>query len=161
MKARDKYISKVAKLYPDDDLTSNSPLRRGVEMAASFSFSMSPETFSEWAKWKIDLGDGKLHPASTVLLLIAAKFPATMLGYFNTNGTFIPGVLPLLTAKKDLYTDVLDEILSEDLLSGKSVDEIVALSAKRGYRSNSDTVRQRIRIWDSPAREKSRKRSHT
>jgi hypothetical protein len=88
-----------------------------------------------------------IQPTSPQILVTAIKqYPHFMLGFWNDKRKFIPGVLSALA--DDSWTDVLEETLTTEPLSGLTVDEVVAICAERGQMTSNETVRKRVDDWD-------------
>jgi hypothetical protein len=167
-KARNRNFHKAVKKLPHGDLEKYPEMRQVVEMVIGYAESRTPEQIKAWLDWRMDIlghpqGFQRLAPFH--LFILGKEYPADIYGFFDDGGQFVPGLLPLLARKigvEDLYTDPLDEIISEEDLSGKTVDEVVSMAFNRGMKScNRDLVTKRVQNWDCKNPETSPKKSHT
>jgi len=168
MQARDQYLRKACKRLPHGDLEKHPEIRQACEIIRGYVVSNTPEEIKAWCDWKVPIighKDGWQRLAPFELLIQGKSYPETIFGFFDKNdNTFVPGILPLLAYKKgieDLYTDALDDILSEEELSGITIDEVVAMCVTRGLKTNNDVVRQRVKEWDRQQPKNSPAKSHT
>lgn len=146
-KARWRFIEKAFRRLPYGDFEKFPEVGRAAAILSAYRDLTDYKQFADWLNWSVPVGDGWTRKAPTELLIIGQKYPDAIFGFFE-GGEFVPGMLPLMMLYPRLYTDVLDDILSEDDLSGMTVDEVVARCKERGYTTNSEAVRQRIRTWD-------------
>jgi len=160
-KARDQLIKKAFRRLPDGDFEKFPEIGRAAGILSAYRTLTTYEQFIGWLKWQVPVGDGHTRAAPAELLIIGQQYPDTMFGFFD-DGEFVPGLIPLLMRYPCLYTDPLDDILSEEKLSGMKVDEVVAEAGKRGMKGcNNDLVRKRVEYWDREKPEISPKKSHT
>lgn len=124
-------------------LTLLGPILLGLQHADS------PKEFEAWLKWHLPNPSHKgfLISAPQALVTSIKTDPHFLLGFWNEKREYVPGVLSAMS--DDAYTDTVEEILSVEILSGLTIDEVVSLCARRGQKTNNDAVRQRVMNWES------------
>ena len=139
-KARQRFMEKAARSLPRGDFQKHPESRHIVTLISGYANSKTPEEIGVWLNQKVDIRGHKggwLRLAAFELLILGKEYPDTVFGFFNEDNTFVPGLLPLMARKigvEDIYTDPLDDILSEEIISGLTLDEVVAMAGKRGMR---------------------------
>lgn len=158
-KARARFAEAAVRRLPQFDSKKFPEVGRAFAILAVYRQLTSYRQFAEWLNWSVPVGDGWTRKAPTELLIIGQQYPDTIFGFYD-DGKFVPGLLPLMMLYPTLYTDPLDDILSEDDIARMTVGEIVAISAKRGFRTSAEVVRQRVHSWDKGERENSQQKPH-
>ena len=161
VKAQWRFVEKAFRRLPYGDFDKFPDVGRAAGILMAYKNLTDYKQFVEWLNWSVPVGNGWTRKAPTELLIIGQQYPEAIFGFFD-DANFVPGILPLLMMHPRLYTDPLDDILSEEELSGMIVDEVVAMAHKRGMKScNNDLVRKRVQDWDRKKTEISPKKSHT
>jgi hypothetical protein len=167
MQSRLQYLSSAFKRLPHGDLEKYPDMRQAAEIICGYAFSNTPEEIKAWLDWRVDIighKDGWQRLVPFQLFILGKTYPSDVFGFFDEDNRFVPGILPLLAHKRgveDLYTDALDDILCEEDLSGKKIDEVVYMAHKRGMKCSNEVVRKRVQDWDRGKPEISSKKSHT
>jgi hypothetical protein len=114
----------------------------------AFREADEPGAFKGWLDMRLPNPANPEHTTTAPQVLVTAikTDPHLLLGFRSEAGAFIPGLLSSMAV--DGYSDVLEEILSEENLVGLTLDEVVALSAKRGFMTNNAVVKQRVYEWE-------------
>lgn len=128
---------------PRDDYLSLLPL-----VLLAFRDADEPSAFKGWLDMRLPnpTNPGYTTTAPQILVTSIKIHSHLLLGFRSDAGAFIPGVLSSMA--DDGYSDVLEEIFSEENLVGLTLDEVVALSAKRGFMTNNAVVKQRVYEWE-------------
>ena len=148
---------------PEADWNKHPENQDAWDLSSMYAYSQMPGELEEWFHSHPDGADKDIAPVK--LLRLGRLFPATIFGFYDDKQQFIPGILTRmarLRTKEEFYTDPLDEILSEENLAGKTIDEVVAKAAARGMKAcNNDLARKRVQNWDRAEPETSGKKPHT
>ena len=128
---------------PPDDYMSLLPL-----VLLAFRDADEPSAFKGWLDMRLPspTSPGYTTTAPQILLTSIKMNSHLLLGFRSEAGAFIPGLLSSMV--EDGYSDVLEKILSEENLVGLTLDEVVALAAKRGFMTNNAVVKQRVYDWE-------------
>jgi len=119
------------------------------------------DVIEEWIGWREDVSLGavshgrqfmftRTYPPLVELWKAAARRPEVMLGVLDEEGTYMPGLIPLISIlSRHPQFDQLNQILAFGELSGLIQDEVAEMAAKRGMRACSvELVENRVRAWD-------------
>lgn len=159
MQARERFLHDSYKRLPHGDFKRFPEMLTAFAIIELFACCHRDEDVSAWFDLKVPIPgkEGQTCPPADLLMILGKKYPATVFGFFDNENHFVPGLLPLLARKnapEDFYTDPLDEILCEETLSGKTIDEVVAMAGERGMKGcNNAVVRRRVADWASGKRE--------